>query len=136
MRVHKLVRMAVLVAGVCTAIALQAQRGKAEWVVLGERVVTDRGDHDSINVTAGRGAFEAIKFEVKNHAVDFHRVVVHFGNGDDQNIDLRATIPAGGESRVIDIDGVNRVIKSIDFWYDAKTLGRGGRAVVRSLGRH
>ena len=69
------------------------------------------------------------------HAVDFHRVVLHFGNGDDQKVELRATIPAGGSSRVIDVEGADRVIKSIEFWYDANTIGRGGKAVVRTMGR-
>ena len=67
--------------------------------------------------------------------MDFERVVVHFANGDDQKIELRATIPAGGESRVIDLEGKERVIRSIDMWYDARTRGRGGSATVRVLGR-
>jgi hypothetical protein len=116
------------------AVVLQAQRGE-NWVRIGERVVTDKADHDTIPVTGARGTFKAVKFEVLRHAVDFHRVVIHFGNGDDQKLDLRSTIPAGGSSRVIDIDGANRVIRSIEFWYDAKTLGRGGSATVRAMGR-
>lgn len=113
---------------------LQAQRAR-DWALLGERTVTDRGDHDTITVSGVRGTFTAVKFEVQRHAVDFQRVVIHFGNGDDQKLDLRDTIRAGGETRVIDIEGANRVIRSIDFWYDANTIGRGGRAVVRALGR-
>ena len=114
---------------------LDAQRDNRRWESLGERTVTDRGDHDTI-VARAEGTFDAVRFAVRNHAVDFHRVVIHFANGDDQNVELRATIPAGGESRVIDVQGANRVIKSIEFWYDAKTLGRGGRALVRAMGRH
>lgn len=123
--------VAVLVAGASTA---HAQRAR-DWALLGERSVTDRGDHDTVVVSGVRGTFTAVKFEVQRHAVDFQRVVIHFGNGDDQKVDLRDTIRAGGETRVIDIEGANRVIRSIDFWYDANTIGRGGRAVVRVLGR-
>lgn len=114
---------------------LGAQRGRADWVVLGTRNVTDRADHDTVTVTGAKGNFTAIKIEVLRRAVDFQRVVIHFRNGDDQKVELRNSIPAGGESRVIDIDGRDRVIRSIDFWYDAKTLGRGQRATVRVLGR-
>jgi hypothetical protein len=125
--------VAVVWAGV---VALQAQRGRGDaWVQLGERNVTDKADHDRITVAASRGTFTAVKFEVMRHAVDFHKVVIHFGNGDDQNVELRNTIPAGGSSRVIDIDGANRVIRSIEFWYDASTMGRGRTATVRALGR-
>lgn len=129
---------AILVATIGVMVAggssLQAQRGR-DWALLGERTVTDRGDHDTIVATGVRGTFTAVKFEVQRHAVDFQRVVIHFGNGDDQKVELRDTIRAGGETRVIDIEGANRVIRSIDFWYDANTIGRGGRAVVRVLGR-
>ena len=86
-------------------------------------------------MTAAKGTFTAIKLQVRQRPVDFHRVVIHFANGADQKVELRNTIRAGGESRVIDIDGANRVIRSIDFWYDAKTLGRGGRAAIRVMGR-
>ena len=128
--------LAVLVVMVSAVWTVQAQGGRPAWVLLGQRSVTDRADHDTVTVTGARGTFTAVKFEVQRHAVDFHRVVIHFGNGGDQNVELRDTIKAGGETRVIDINGTDRVIRSIDFWYDAKTLGRGGRANVRVLGRH
>jgi len=103
------------------------------WVLLGERTVTDRLDHDTIVVTAERGEFSAVKFMVKKHAVDFHRVVVHYGNGENQDVEVRHLIPAGGSSRTVDFAGGRRVIRSIDFWYDAHTLG-GKKAVVSVLG--
>src|SRR6187549_3645499 len=87
------------------------------WVFLGERAVTDRQDHDNIPVTGQRGQFHSIKLAVKVRAVDFHKVVVHFGNGADFEVELRHTIPAGGESRVIDLPGDRRNIRSVDFWY-------------------
>ena len=137
MRIRQGMAVVMVMAGVLAAgCATYAQTGRGpNWALLGERVVTDRNDHDTIRVTGARGTFTAVKFEVRRHAVDFHRVVIHFGNGEDQKVDLRHSIPAGGETRVIDIDGADRVITSIDFWYDAKTLGRGRSATVRSLGR-
>jgi hypothetical protein len=77
-----------------------------------------------------------VRFEVAGHAVDFHRVVIHFRNGDAQRVELRNTIRAGGQSRVIDVEGKDRAIRSIDFWYDAKTLGQGGKATVTVMGRN
>lgn len=103
------------------------------WVLLGQRTVTDRVDHDQIVVTAARGDFRAIKITVHRAAVDFHRVVVHFANGGDQEVEMRHTIPAGGETRAIDLRAGERVIRSVDFWYDARTI-RGRRAVVRLHG--
>lgn len=106
----------------------------APWVLLGQRTVTDRLDHDSIAVTGARGEFSAIKLTVQRRAVDFHRLVVRFANGGDQEVELRSTIPAGGESRVIDLRGGDRVIRSVELWYDARSLA-GRKAVVKVHGR-
>lgn len=105
----------------------------ADWDLLGSRQVNDRADHDVIQVSASRGDFKRVKFTVRGASVDFHRVVIHFGNGDDQKVEMRNTIPAGGESRAIDLEGKDRVIRSIEFWYDANTI-RGRRAQVRAFG--
>ena len=108
-------------------------RGLADWDLLGTRQVNDRVDHDVIAVTSTRGDFRRIKITVQRASVDFHRVVVHFGNGGDQRIEMRNTIGAGGESRAIDLEGAQRVIRSVEFWYDANTV-RGRRAQVRVFG--
>ena len=64
-------------------------RGLADWDLLGTRQVNDRVDHDVIAVTSTRGDFRRIKITVQRASVDFHRVVVHFGNGGDQRIEMR-----------------------------------------------
>jgi hypothetical protein len=127
--------LTLMVLACAASLAAQRARGPA-WTLLGSRTVTDKIDHDTITVTGARGSFNAIKLEVSAHAVDFQRVVIHFRNGEDQKLELRNTIPAGGSSRDIDIEGKNRVIKSIDFWYDANTIGKGGHAIVKTFGRH
>ena len=104
---------------------------KADWDLLGTR--QDPADHDIIAVSSSRGDFRRIKFSVQRASVDFHRVVVHFGNGSDQRVELRNTIKAGGESRAIDLEGNDRIIRSVEFWYDANTI-RGRRAQVRLFG--
>jgi hypothetical protein len=103
------------------------------WILLGERTVSDRSDHDVISVTGDRGDFRQIKLTVQRAGVDFRRVVVHYGNGGDQTISMRGTIRAGGETRAIDLDGKDRVIRSVEFWYDANSRGR--RGVVRLYGK-
>ena len=106
------------------------------WTLLGERRVTDKVDHDTIVVTAARGDFRHLQFRVFARPVQFHRVVVHFGNGESQEIELREVIRAGGRSRVVDLEGHDRVIRSIDLWYDAQSIGRGRGALVKVFGQH
>lgn len=129
----KTILAAIVVLG-CAVSAVGAQSGR--WELLGSRTVTDRADRDTVKVGEGKGTFTAVKLQVQRRAVSFHRVVIKFRNGDDQKVELRNTIGANDESRVIDIEGRDRVIRSIDFWYDAQSLGRGGQATVRVLGRN
>ena len=117
---------------ILTVSALNGQG--ARWRFLGERAVSDRVDHDIIMVTAANGDMNAIQIKVRGASVDFHRMVIVYGNGRRQEIELRHTIPARGTSRIIDLVGDDRVIKSVEFWYDANTL-RGRKAVVRLFGR-
>jgi hypothetical protein len=115
------------------AEALAARRGG--WTLLGERRVSDAVDHDVIAVTAARGDFRKLQFRVLDRGVQFRHVVVHFANGDHQEVELRDVIPAGGRSRVIDIAGGDRVIRSIELRYDAQALG-GRTARVRVYAQH
>jgi hypothetical protein len=117
---------------VVACAASRAQQRDA-WVALGQRDVSDRVDHDVISVTAKRGEFQRIKLLVQRAPVDFHRVVVHYGDGSKQEVEMRNTIRAGSETRAIDLEGRDRVIRNVEFWYDARTI-RGRKASVRVLG--
>ena len=75
----------------------------------------DQVDHDVMTVTTAKGTFRRIKITIEKAAVDFHRVVVHDANGEDQKVDMRHTIRAGGETRAIDLPGTDRIIKSVEF---------------------
>ena len=121
--------------GILLLVAAQAGIAAAQWVTLGHRVVNDRLDHDAIAVGGGRGDFTAIKLKVAHSAVHFRSVKIHFANGGTDDVELRVVIPAGGESRVIDVSGDDRVIRSVEFWYEAESLRKGERATVRLLGR-
>ena len=123
----------LLMVVVISACAARSPGGQGDgWVQHGQREVSDRLDHDVIPVTIARGDFRRIKLTVHRASVDFRRVVVRFRNGGDQTVQLRNTIPAGGETRAIDLTGGERVIRNVEFWYDANTRGR--RAVVRLWG--
>jgi hypothetical protein len=110
-----------------------AARRRGRWEFLGQRSVTDRVDHDTIAVTAAEGTFRALKLRVKGRAVQFRDMKIHFASGGDQDVELRHVIPAGGESRVIDVDGRDRAIRSVELWYDTQSI-LGKRAEVELYG--
>lgn len=114
------------------ALALTATAASADWVRLGTRDVADRMDHDTLVVGADEGEFSAIRIEVHKRAVQFHDLKIHFVNGGVQDVSLREVIPSGGSTRVIDLQGTDRKIARIEFWYDAQTARKhkGGRITI------
>ena len=65
------------------------------WVYLGSRRVDGHRDHDVIRVGMRDGKFRAVQLRVSGGAVDFHRVIVHFGNDTSEEIAFRERIPDG-----------------------------------------
>ncbi len=123
----------VLFVGQSLAYSLNAQ--PIRWEKLGSRKVNYGLDRDEIMVTAYEGRFTALKFRVEKGGINMHKVAVHYGNGDVQEIETRNEIPAGGESRLINLPGNRRVIRKVVFWYDTKNYA-GQKATVELWGRH
>jgi hypothetical protein len=105
-----------------------------KWKLLGTKLVTFRTEKDIIPVGADEGVYKKIKLTVKRSGVNFKDMKVHFANGDIIDVQIRRVIPAGGETRVIDLPGNNRIIKQVVFWYESTTKNA-KRATVRLWGR-
>jgi hypothetical protein len=96
--------------------ALYAQNN-GRWVYLGEANVDGSADHDRIKIGRDDGRFRALQIRVERAPIEFQRVVVHYGNGGDEEVAIRNRINAGGRTRVIDLRGRDRVIESVEIWY-------------------
>jgi len=108
--------------------------GGGGWQALGERVVQGHNDHDVIQVTASEGHFRSIQIEVRGSALEMYNLVVTFGDGERYSPDTRFVFNRGTETRVIDLPGAERVIRSVAFHYG--NLPRGGKARILLFGRH
>ena len=84
---------------------------------LGDAHVNGSVDHDRIKVGHSDGKFRAIQLRVSEGDVEFDRVLVHFGNGTQEELPVRYRIPAGESTRAIDLPGDRRVIESVELWY-------------------
>ena len=104
------------------------------WKVIGTTVAAKGVDHDIIRVTGSGDNFRKLKFKVTDSGLHMLRIVVNYDNGGTQKIDIRQNIPQGGESRVIDLKGDSRSIRSIKFWYEDKGI-LNGKAKVTVFGR-
>lgn len=134
MKTRTLAGAAALLLILSTLVAVaSAQAGRLRgWELIGQATVSDARDHDVIAVTGAQGTFKKVQVKVFERAVQFREMTIHFGNGADQSVELREVIRPGRSSRVIDVDGGDRVIRSIEFRYDAQS--RGHRAVVKVFG--
>lgn len=108
----------------CLTVASYAQgrrdydrgRNQGQLVQLGRSYVDGRNDHDRITVSNGE-SYRSLLLEVKGGTIEFQRVVVHFDNGADHDIQIRDRISNGGRTREIDLPGDRRRIRSVEFWY-------------------
>ena len=125
----------LLLAFVLTLATTHAAPKLGDWKRLGQKEADLKVDRDEIAVGADEGVFKSIKLGVLKTGVEFINVRVVYPSGDDQEIEVRKKVRAGGETRVIDLDGRNRVIRKVVFLYrtDAKVRKP---AVVVLFGRH
>ncbi len=118
------ISLLILLSGLTLMTNAQRRNNNQErWEYLGQSNVDGTRDHDNIRVNA-RGAFQAIQLRVQGGEIEFQRVVVHFENGADSEVELRDRIRAGGQTRAIDLPGDDRRIQSVEVWYGRGNWGR------------
>lgn len=104
------------------------------WEVLGERIVNMGADHDEITVTARKGTFRKLKFKVTQAPIYVKNVRIVYGNGSSENHKVNETFRKGHFTRVLDLNGKNRVIRKILFNYTTINVGK-GRAKIIAFGK-
>jgi hypothetical protein len=115
MRRRQLFRVLLAALPAAFAPAVLAQRGR--WERLGDAHVDGNADHDNISVGTRDGRFRAIQLRVRGGAVEFDHVVIHYADGEPEDIGVRDRIPAGGSTRAIDLRGRTRYLRSVELWY-------------------
>jgi hypothetical protein len=107
---------------------------KGTWKLLGTTHANHSADHDAIYVKGPYDYFRRLKFKVTDAPLNMQRMIVRYDDGGrPENIELRFNIPKGGESRVIDLKGGKRKLKSVEFWYDTQGF-LSGKADVTLFG--
>jgi hypothetical protein len=109
-------------------------QGARRWVLLGQTTVDGQRDRDTIAIGRSEGTFRSIQLRVTGAPVEFQRVVVRFANGTSEEVEFRDYIPAGGQTRAIDLRGNDRVISSVDFLYSRARWRHGARPRVTLYG--
>lgn len=125
---------AVVMLTAATTAADARPGGKRDWELLGKQKVGFLKDRDVIHVGRKDGDFSKIRIRVKNNDVEFIDVNVVYGNGKKDDIRIRRRIPAGGQTRAIDLKGNKRFIRRVEFVYKSRPSFK-GRATVELWGR-
>jgi len=122
------------ISALIVAICFGSLYAKApKWQKLGTKKVTFKTERDVILVGADEGVFKRIKLMVKKSGIHIKDMKIHFMNGDIIDVKVRKVIPAGGETRAIDLPGKNRMLKKVVFWYES-TKKNSKRATVILFG--
>src|ERR1043166_2120188 len=124
----------VMLIALFVGFVAQAASAQPRWIFMGDKHVDGHDDHDTISIGNKEGTFRQLQIRVKVAPVVFQRVVVHFGNGADEELQFRDRINAGGSTRPLDLRGTNRIIKSVEFWYEKARWGE-RRPTVELYGR-
>lgn len=123
--------MAGTVAALTTATAAQAAM---PWLYLGRRRVGLFVDHDVIAPPAPWKIYRKLKLSVTGNALFMYDLKVTFHNGGVQHIPVRWHIPEGGGTRILDLNGGDRIVRKVEFIYGKMPNGR-GRTYVHLYGQ-
>lgn len=105
-----------------------------DWVYLGQAHVDGQHDHDNIEVGDKAGKYRFLQLRIANGPIEFDHIVVHYGDGEPETLQVRDVIRAGGHSRAIKLQG-DRFVKSFELWY-SKADPNSGKPEVNLWGKH
>jgi hypothetical protein len=128
----KLISLFVFVAFVFAAPAHAQRWDNKGWEKLGEREVDRKVDRDRIEVGPHEGVFTKLTLNVESSELELLDFEITFGNGEKFNPKVRHFFKEGARTRVIDLPGDKRIIKTIDLKF--KNLPGGGKAKVEVWG--
>jgi hypothetical protein len=106
---------------------------QTSWGKMGQGTIepTDKGV-STVKATGGKPV-HAIKIKVLTGGVNIHKCEIWFSDGTRKEVELRNDVPAGSESREINLNDTLRHVSKIVFWYDTRNYDK--RANVELWGK-
>jgi hypothetical protein len=102
------------------------------WVLFGVQEVNFRGDRDVIRVGEQMGRFERLALRISDNDIFLRELTIVYGNGDRDRKIIETAIPAGSQTRPIELRG-DRFIREIELVYRSNPARR-DPAVVEVYG--
>lgn len=127
-----LVAMALLIPGSTSPAKARA----GQWDVIGSKAISLQNNRATIPVGRSAGRFSNVRLRVLGKSMFLRRMIVVFGNGDEQNIRVRNVIDAGDTTSSYRLDGNNgRFISEVRLRYAGGNSGGFRRSYVELLGQ-
>ena len=104
-----------------------------KWVLIARTETKLNLDQDVV-VINGKNVFRAIKFRVTHSPIEIFDLDVVFDNGEHQDLTVKNIFQPNTESRVLDLPGNKRKIKSIVIKYRSRGNLFNQRAYVQFWG--
>lgn len=95
---------------------------ESAWNLLGQRRVRLEAESDVIPVTFLEGRYRRLMVVVHGSALEMYDMRVTFGNGETFSPLTRLHFSEDSRSRIIDLPGVRRTIRKVEFSYRSKNL--------------
>ena len=116
------------------ALAAAAPAQANAWVNLGVQNVEFNTDRDVFYVGWDAGRFDSLRFKVMGNQVAIADVIVFYGNGSQEHLNVKEHLQPGETTQSYDLKGDHRVIKRIEVLYQTEGGSAFGRAKVQILG--
>lgn len=101
------------------------------WRYLGVTTANSTNDHDVIVVAGPYDYFRKLKFKVVDSDIEMRYILVRYDDGGaPERIETAFNIPQGAESRILELKGGKRKLKSVEFWYRDKGILNGKADVM------
>lgn len=91
-----------------------------KWVKLGDRTVNYTVDHSELTMDGLSSDLTAVRVKVKKGAINLHRCMVFYKGGQSEQLDVLNSIPAGQESKIIELPAPAKTVIKLVFTYDTK----------------
>ena len=115
------------------AVSTASVSAQTDWKKIGDENVNFTVDHDSIDVNDDSRIRE-LRMSIKNAPINFKRIVVHYKDGQKQELDFMENVAMNSDARVIQLAGDGHVIDRVEYWYETASLG-GKKAHITLYGR-
>ena len=106
----------------------------AGWDLLAKREVSFARSRDAIEVPTATKPLKSLLIVARMNDIEIYNITITFENGEDYSPGLRLKMKAGVDSEVINLPGVERRVRRMEFQY-REIVAKTRRAAVELWGK-